>query len=300
MAIYTLMKYYGSKRRMVPVINSCLPNDYKVWIEGFMGYGAVSLNRDCPPTCKVNIVNEKELGIYDFWKVLADKDKGKELMNLLKTVKGDREVFDKAHRTVKYPSKDISEAEYAKCVYLETVLSFNGLREHYGKQRKARDFQTMVDKHMNPVYEKFQKQNINVLNWDMLDLLKEIRNQPEEIQKGIMLYLDPPYLFDVRAKNACKAYKHEMLYQMHVNMLDILRHLKCRVLLSGYLNQGYDLYCEMLLPYGYQCYFGKELKKTCSKKETETGKEFLWCNYELPKGAQVKLYPYQSKVIWTP
>ena len=34
MAIYTLMKYYGSKRRMVPVINSCLPNDYKVWIEG--------------------------------------------------------------------------------------------------------------------------------------------------------------------------------------------------------------------------------------------------------------------------
>lgn len=48
MAIYTLMKYYGSKRRMVPVINSCLPNDYKVWIEGFMGSGAVSLNRDCP------------------------------------------------------------------------------------------------------------------------------------------------------------------------------------------------------------------------------------------------------------
>ena len=49
MSTCTIMKYYGSKRRMVDVINSCLPNDYKIWIEGCMGSGAVSLNRDCPP-----------------------------------------------------------------------------------------------------------------------------------------------------------------------------------------------------------------------------------------------------------
>ena len=79
-------------------------------------------------------------------------------LNLLKTVKGDREVFDKAHWTVKYPPKDISRAEYAACVYLETALSYSGLREHYGKQRKERNFQNMVDKHMNPAYEKFQKE----------------------------------------------------------------------------------------------------------------------------------------------
>jgi len=215
-----------------------------------MGSGAVSLNRDCPPTCKVSIVNEKELGIYDFWKVLADKEQGKELMGMLSKVKGNREVFNKAHWTVKYPPKGISRAEYAECVYLETALSYSGLRGHYGKQRKERDFQNMVDKHMNPAYEKFQKERVKVLNWDMLDLLREIAKQPAEVQEGIMLYLDPPYLFDVRAKNACKAYKH-----------------------------------EMLLPYGYQCYFGGRYRKTCSKKKTEDGVEYLWCNYELPKGA---------------
>ncbi len=297
MSTCTIMKYYGSKRRMVDVINSCLPNDYKIWIEGCMGSGAVSLNRDCPPTCEVSIVNEKELGIYDFWKVLADKEQGKELMSLLSKVKGSREVFNKAHWTVKYPPKDISRAEYAACVYLETALSYSGLRGHYGKQRKERDFQNMVDKHMNPAYEKFQKEKVKVLNWDMLDLLREIAKQPAGIQEGIMLYLDPPYLFDVRAKDACRAYKHEMPNQMHVNMLEILQNLKCRVLLSGYLNEGYDLYCEKLLPYGYQCYFGGEYKKTCSIKKTKNGAEYLWCNYELPKGAQVALHQYYKEAL---
>ena len=112
-----------------------------------------------------------------------------------------------------------------------------------------------------------------------------------------MLYLDPPYLFDVRAKNACKAYKDEMSHQMHVNMLEILQNLKCRVLLSGYLNEEEDLYCEKLLPYGYQCYFGGEYKKTCSIKKTKNGAEYLWCNYELPKRAQVKLHQYYKEAL---
>ena len=76
MSTCTIMKYYGSKRRMISVIRSCLPHDYKVWVEGCMGSGAVSLNRDCPSTCKVNIINEKGRGMYRFWKTLADKEKG--------------------------------------------------------------------------------------------------------------------------------------------------------------------------------------------------------------------------------
>ena len=72
------------------------------------------------------------MGGRDSPKILADKEQEKELMNLLSMVKGDREVFDKAHWTVKYPPKNISRAEYAACVYLETALSFSGLREHYG------------------------------------------------------------------------------------------------------------------------------------------------------------------------
>jgi len=297
MSTCTIMKYYGSKRRMIPVIRSCLPKDYKVWVEGCMGSGAVSLNRDCPSTCKVNIINEKGVGLYTFWKTLADKEKGLELMELLEKCEGGWQSFNEARWKIKYPPKTMSEVEYAMSAYLLVALSFNGDRKNYGERKNVKH---TVEHHMRPTYERFQKEQVKVLNLDVVGLMKKIVGLPGNVQKGIMVYLDPPYMPSVRSENALNVYDCEMSANDHIKLLTLLQRAKCRVLLSGYLHEGMDTYCEYLLPYGYQCYFGGAYDKSCSVLETAQGKEYLWCNYELPIGAQVEPFQYQSKIIWTP
>lgn len=300
MSTCTIMKYYGSKRRMISVIRSCLPHDYKVWVEGCMGSGAVSLNRDCPSTCKVNIINEKGRGMYRFWKTLADKEKGVELMELLKSCEDNRHTFYEACWNICYTPKTMSEAEYAMYVYLSVALSFNGDRKNYSNEKRKKDFGRMVENHMRPAYERFQNEQTKVLNWDVVDLMEKIVGLSEKVQKDIMVYLDPPYMPNVRSENALKIYENEMSVDDHLKLLELLQRAKCKVLLSGYLHEGMDTYCEWLIPHGYQCYFAGEYERSCSVVKIDKGIEYLWCNYELPKGAQVELYPYQSKVIWTP
>lgn len=297
MSTCTIMKYYGAKRRMVEVIRSCLPKDYKVWVEGCMGSGAVSLNRDCPSTCKVNIINEKGVGLYTFWKTLADKEKGLELMEILEKCEGGWHSFNEARWKIKYPPKTMSEVEYAMSAYLLIALSFNGDRRNYGARKNLKH---TVKYHMRPVYERFQREQVKVLNLDVVDLMKKIVGLPGNVQKGIMVYLDPPYMPSVRSENALNIYDCEMSANDHIKLLTLLQRAKCKVLLSGYLHEGMDTYCEYLLPYGYRCYYVGEYEKKCSVIETATGKEYLWCNYELPIGTQVEPFQYQSKIIWTP
>jgi len=281
---------------MVPIIRSALPNDYKVWIEGCLGSGAVSLNRDCPENCQVNIINELEPALYNFWKVLADTEQGRVLMDELEKLEPSRELFDKAHYIVNFRDKTVSDTMYALYTFLEVALSFNGLRRNYANSSENISFQRLVKEEFYPTYQKYQNEQMKVTNLNMLDILRGIMEYPEEVQRGIMVYLDPPYLFDLRSETACNSYKIEMPYHIQIEMLLLLQKVKCKIMLSGYFNPDCDLYSEHLCPFGYQCYFIGNYHISGSKR---VGKEFLWCNYELPKGTAAELVDYECKLKWT-
>jgi DNA adenine methylase len=58
------------------------------------------------------------------------------------------------------------------------------------------------------------------------------------VAEGTLFSLDPPYLHETRT--ARKVYAHEMSKADHVELLNLIRLVKGKVILSGYRNGLYD------------------------------------------------------------
>jgi DNA adenine methylase len=55
-----------------------------------------------------------------------------------------------------------------------------------------------------------------------------------------LVYCDPPYLLQTRTTDKRYRYRHDYTDQDHIELLDILQGLPCKVMLSGYPSDLYD------------------------------------------------------------
>lgn len=99
-------------------------------------------------------------------------------------------------------------------------------------------------------------------NTDALTLIERYNNE------NTLIYLDPPYLQNLRKKNM---YKCEMSDEQHIEMLRLIKKSKSKIILSGYDN---DLYNSELSDW------------TTAEKETTAQMglhrtEKIWMNFEL-------------------
>jgi len=76
--------------------------------------------------------------------------------------------------------------------------------------------------------------NLTLLQEDAIGYLCNARFSPKTF-----IYCDPPYLQYTRRKPG-KLYSHEFSDADHINLLDIIKHLTCMVMISGYPNDTYD------------------------------------------------------------
>lgn len=74
--------------------------------------------------------------------------------------------------------------------------------------------------------------NINLLQTDACDFLSTYDFDGSEL-----IYCDPPYLTETRRKH--KIYRHEYTREDHLKLLNLLIHVPCRVIISGYDNPLY-------------------------------------------------------------
>lgn len=82
-----------------------------------------------------------------------------------------------------------------------------------------------------------------------------------------VVYADPPYVPSTRTSKA--RYKHELTETQHYELLEILKKLPCKVLLSGYRN---EIYKEQI-PDWWSMDF-----QAMSRGGVRT--ETIWCNFE--------------------
>ena len=67
-----------------------------------------------------------------------------------------------------------------------------------------------------------------------------LKDRSLKVSSDWFLYLDPPYLFDVRSSKR-PMYKHEFgRRDQHMELLGLLIELRCMVMISGYDSQLYD------------------------------------------------------------
>ncbi|MDP9649674.1 DNA adenine methylase [Paraburkholderia caledonica] len=84
-----------------------------------------------------------------------------------------------------------------------------------------------------------------------------------------LVYADPPYVPSTRRR--AKVYRHEYSVEDHARLLETLRALPCKVMLSGYDS---DLYAQAL-PYWRKATFS-------AKTHADVREECVWMNFELP------------------
>ena len=92
-----------------------------------------------------------------------------------------------------------------------------------------------------------------------------------------LIYCDPPYLRETR-KRAKRLYKHEYTRKQHVTLLETLKSLKCKVMISGYESTLYKESLNGWHTHTYQasCHHG-------------VATEWIWMNYSPP----VELHDYR-------
>ena len=84
---------------------------------------------------------------------------------------------------------------------------------------------------------------------------------------GELVYSDPPYWPDTRRRARC--YRHDYTREQHLELLDVLLALPCRVMVSGYANAAYD---DAL----------RQWRRHAVQNQTQAGRvdETVWTNFE--------------------
>lgn len=282
-------RWYGGKIRMLEKLEALIP-EHRVYLEPFVGSGALALNHIRSPE---EIINDLDGDIANLFRVMSDREKGKELINRLSHVAYDRKVFNAVREEQKNHFKGYNSIERAVLTYILISQSFNAARSSFSKGGYTGTesyHQDMLD-NLPKVYERLKE--MKIYNVDALDLLSCYVDNEE-----VFAFLDPPYRHDLRGKNADKVYKCELSELQQIKLLKIIRNTKAKILLCGYkAEKGIDLYDSLLLPYGWKCYKLMDIPKSAQKKDAKDfATEYVWCNYELPSwaGYYISLKEYST------
>ena len=253
-------RWYGGKIRMLEKLEALIP-EHKIYLEPFVGSGALALNHIRSP---VEIINDLDGDIANLFAVMADREKGKELIKRLLNVPYDRKLFNVVREEQKHNFIGYNSIEKAVLTYIMISQSFNAARSSFSKDGYASSivYQRDLKNNLYKVYERLE--NVQIFNVDALDLLPCYVDNEE-----VFAFLDPPYRHDLRGRNADKVYKCELSDSQQIKLLKIIRTATAKILLCGYKKEkGIDLYDAYLLPYGWKCYKLMDVPKSAQNKAT--------------------------------
>ena len=268
-------RWYGGKNRMTHEINFLIP-EHTAYYEPFMGSAAVLLNH---PRSRLEVINDLDSDIYHFMKTLADREKGKALIERLWRAWYGRCFFEEALYSRRNNYKGMDDIEKAAMIYILITQSFNCTRKSFSSKgyKNTSDYRDDIQFHLPQVHERLR--DVRIRNMDGIDLLARIKQH-----NSAFAFVDPPYRKELRGKNADKAYACELSHEQQVRLLKTIQNAKCKIMLCGYRSEkGIDLYDRYLLPNGYKCYKLMDIVKASQNKERkDTAHEFIWVNYRLP------------------
>lgn len=225
------LSWYGGKYRMVDLLlTEILAIPHKTYVEGFGGAGHVILNK---PMGQVDVYNDLHGGLVNFFTVLREQPD--ELQRILALTPYSRQEFTACLDWANAPTP----LEKARRFYVVVRQSFGSKQETWSHARTTirRGMSATVSKWLTNIEVKMpavvaRLRQLQVENLDFTDLINRY-DTPDTL-----FYLDPPYVPSTRV--ALNAYTHEMTYADHERLIDILKNIKGKAVLSGYENELYN------------------------------------------------------------
>lgn len=251
----TVLNYPGSKQMIKEWILSYVPK-HTVYLEPFFGSGSIFFNKE---KAKIEVINDIDKDIYNYFKVIRDRPN--EIIEQIMFTPFSIDEYNKC-RDENISDSDVEKArKFAIRCYFgigNSAVFKNGFRRSKSatSSNKAKTW-SMLPEQLQEATQRLKEAIIE--NDEAINIIERYNNE------DVFIYCDPPYVLSTRKEHL---YKHEMTYEQHIKLLEVLKKHKGKVLISGYDN---ELYNTML----------KGWHKETIQTSAERGKriECLWFNY---------------------
>lgn len=224
--------YFGGKQLMAGKLLPLFP-EHRTYVEVFGGAASLLFAKKPSP---VEVYNDLDSDLVNFMRVLRDRDgMFPDFYNraCLSPYSRKEWLFCRDHL-----NDDPNPVERARRFFVLARFSFSGLvgnsfgiditGSKRGMVQKASAYQGVLG-----ILPRLSERLMSVLieNRDFRDIIRLYDTEQS------FFYFDPPYLPETRRSGA---YKHEMTEQDHRELVDILKTIRGKVMLSGYPNDLYD------------------------------------------------------------
>ncbi len=218
----TPIVYYGGKTRMLKHIMPLLPEEHRIYVEPFIGGGAVFFRK---PKAEVEVINDNLDYVVNFYKVV--KTRFPELQKMVHSTLHSEKSYLESKAILKDPANH-DEVTRAWAFWCQAALCFShsifaGFA--FAKGKIARSTANRIDQFTEDIANRLR--HTQVFCRDAIDIIKRF-DSPETF-----FYLDPPY-----PNSECGNYRgsEDIFYQL----LEVLPSLQGKWLLSSYPNAALD------------------------------------------------------------
>ena len=221
----TILKYPGGKSRIADWIISFFPN-HKVYLEPFFGSGALFFKKK---PSYIETINDIDGDIINLFRVCREHPM--ELSAAINLTPFSRDEYIECCEPSAEP---IERARRTLVRFHQSFGTTNSCKnswrnvQTYGGPRCA----TMWNYLPEAIIECCERlKDAQIENKDAIELIRRY-DDPETL-----IYIDPPYLQELRKKNM---YKYEYSLEQHKKLLNTIRQSKSMIIISGYDNELYN------------------------------------------------------------
>lgn len=244
--------------------------EHKTFVEVFGGAAHIILGKE---SSDIEVYNDIHEGLYLLFKILRDESKADKLIKQIQLTPYHR----KEHKVGKDEwITELNEIEKVRKFYTYTMqaVGANG-GWCYTKSKSRRGMAQSVSRWLGNVDDNLS---------DVIERLREIQVEQLDFEECIkkydsentLFYLDPPYVPSTRKLK--KGYQHEMTVEDHLRLIDTLKNIKGKAILSGYDN---DIYNELINEGWELIKLGDYAKRSARTNRTtlDKGNEYVWINF---------------------
>ncbi len=226
------IRWFGGKGHMTAKLLKLVP-PHRIYCEVFGGGASLLFTKTPSP---VEVYNDLDSGLVNFFRVLRDPEKFKEFHRLASLTPYSREEYCFCRETWEQCESDV---ERAYRWYVVARMSFSGYFAESWSFTVAASCNHMsgaVSKWLSTIellpeiHARFMR--VQVEHNDFRKIIKTYDTL------DTLFYLDPPYVPDTRKHGK---YKNEMTEGDHKDLIDLILKVKGMVMLSGYKNPLYEL-----------------------------------------------------------
>jgi DNA adenine methylase len=272
--------WLGSKATMLDVILPNIP-EHKHYVEPFCGTAIVYLHKS---PSRINTLNDIDENIVNFFRVLQDRDKTRELLRRLRYTPYAKSEYRKACLLLS-SARNIDDVTRAWAFYVAQQMSMKisyyadpeGQYFRYirGRSKTGIAYRTLVNKVGRLMEIAIKMRQCQILNKDGLEVMKMLDHE------SVFMFIDPPYL-STTLRSKSKIYNTDYNDELHYKLIDFVRGAKSKIMLASYPNELYD----QLLDYGWVRIDKMKLisagNYTRNRKRQPRRIESLYLNYQPP------------------